>query len=262
MNILAHMGGGVRATWGAWLYSLGVAWTALCMAASPRTWSQPVRNVLVRQILFTGFDAWRFISMIALLVGVAVVMQAQLALTKLGMSEKLGTILVAVVIREVGPLLTNFAVIGRSGNAMASEMASMKINGEVYLLDAMGIDPFIYLVIPRVIGAAVSTFCLSIIFVVMSFLSGYLFGSLLGANAGDPYFFVKTVFAALSPADVVNLVVKSFVPGLLTGAICCTEGLRVQSSFTEIPQATSRAVVRSMGTLFIISAVVSVVTYV
>ena len=81
-------------------------------------------DVLMRQILFTGFDAWRFISMIALLVGVAVVMQAQLMLTKLGLSEKLGTILVAVVIREVGPLLTNFAVIGRSGNAMASEMAA------------------------------------------------------------------------------------------------------------------------------------------
>ena len=50
-------------------------------------------------------------------------------------------------------------------------------------------------------------------------------------------------------------------PGLLMGAICCIEGLSVQSSFTEVPQATSRAVVRSMLALFITSSIISVMTY-
>lgn len=261
MNFVGQLGARTREKWGASLYILAVAWTVLRMAVQPKCWPQPVRNVLARQILFTGIDAVRFISFIALLVGVAVMVQTQL-LRKVGMSQNLGMILVAVIFREIGPLLTSFAVIGRSGNAMATELANMKINGEVHLLDSQGIDPFLYLVLPRAVGAAISTFCLTNIFVAVSFVSGYLGGLLIGANSGDPEFFFKSIFAALRPQDAVNLVLKSFIPGLLMGCICCIEGLSVQSSFTEVPQATSRAVVRSTLALFISAAVISVMTYV
>lgn len=262
MNLLSHIGAGARARWGANLYLVAVASTALWMAWRPKYWPSPSRNVLARQILFTGVDAWRFMSLIAFLVGIAVVVQAQVLLRSLGLSEQLGPILVAVIVREVGPLLTNFVVIGRSGNAMATELANMKINGEVYLLDSQGVDPFLYLALPRIIGAAVSIFCLNIIFIVMSFLSGYVSGALLGSGAGDPDLFLKSVFGAFRPADLVNVVAKSFVPGLLMGTICCIEGLGVEGSITEVPQATSRAVIRSTAALFITCALVSVMTYV
>jgi ABC-type transporter Mla maintaining outer membrane lipid asymmetry permease subunit MlaE len=81
-------------------------------------------------------------------------------------------------------------------------------------------------------------------------------------NTGDPEFFFKSLFSAIRKADVFNLMLKSFIPGLLMGSICCIEGLSVQSSFTEVPQATSRAVVRSTLALFISAAVISVMTYV
>ncbi len=261
MSMLASIGAKTRDKWGSNLHLLAVAWTAFWMALRPKNWRQPTRDVLARQILFTGVDAWRFMSLIALLVGVAVVVESQVWLQKFGQSTLLGPILVTVIIREVGPLLTNFVIIGRSGNAMATELANMKINGEVHLLDAMGLDPFVYLVLPRVIGAAISTFCLSVVFVVMSFLSGYFCGSLLGANSGGPDLFLKSVFAAIAPADIVNLVIKSFIPGLLMGCICCIEGLSVRNSITEVPQATTRAVARSTAALFITSALVSVMTY-
>jgi ABC-type transporter Mla maintaining outer membrane lipid asymmetry permease subunit MlaE len=96
----------------------------------------------------------------------------------------------------------------------------------------------------------------------VSFISGCLGGLLLGMNTGDPEFFFKSLFSAIRKADVFNLMLKSFIPGLLMGSICCIEGLSVQSSFTEVPQATSRAVVRSTLALFISAAVISVMTYV
>ncbi len=242
-------------------YLVAVVWAVLVAALKPGHWPKPVRNVLARQILFTGYEASRFVSVLAVLVGLAVVLQAQVALRKFGQSGLLGPILVMVLIREVGPLLTNFLVIGRSGTAMATEMASMKVNGEVKLLDAQGLDPFLYLVMPRVLGAAISIFCLTVIFVAVSFLSGFASGLLMGAQTGGPGVFVQSVFGALTKADILNLLIKSFVPGLLTGVICCTEGLSVRGSVTEIPQAASRALVRSTMALFITSALVSLVTY-
>ncbi len=261
MGVVVHTGAWASGQFRRLSRLFAVAWTVLSAAVQPRFWPLPVRNVLARQILFTGYEATRFMSMIAVLVGVAVVVQTQVALAKVGQSGLLGPILVMVIVRELGPLLTNFVVIGRSGTAMTTELANMKVNGEVDVLDAQGLDPFLYLVLPRALGAAISIFCLTVIFIAVSFVSGFLMGLLVGANTGNPELFVRSVFGALTPADVFNLLVKSFVPGLLMGSICCMEGLGVGGAVTEVPQAATRAVVRSTAALFITSALVSLVTY-
>ncbi len=261
MSWVGSIGAGAILRWRRLRYLVAVAWSVLLAAAKPRHWRPTVRNVLFRQILFTGFDATRFVALIAFMVGISIVVQTQVWLTAVGQTQLLGPVLVTVVIREVGPLLTNFVVIGRSGTAIATELGNMQVNGEVQLLDAQGLDPFIYLVMTRALGVAVSVFCLTVIFILVSFLSGYLAGVLLGATSMAPMRFIDTVFGALSKADVLNLLIKTLVPGLLTGTICSTEGLSVEGSFTEVPQAATRGVVRATTALFVTSAIVSVVTY-
>ena len=232
------------------------------MAMIPRYWRPTVRDVLARQIYFTGVEAVPFVGTVAVLAGVAIVVQAQVWLNRVGQSALVGPLLVAVVIRELGPLLTGFIVIGRSGTAIASELASMKVNREVEILDSQGLDPFVYLVLPRVLGLMVSVFCLTVIFIAVSFVSGFCCSALLGVSRGAPDVFVRAVFGAITPADVMNLLAKTIVPGLLTGAICCCEGLSVEGAATEVPQATGRAVAKSVGGVFAVSAFVSVLTYV
>ena len=89
----------------------------------------------------------------------------------------------AVVARELGPVLINLVVIVRSGSAMTTELGVLKINGEVRALEAQGSDPFLHLVMPRVLGMAVSTFCLTIVFILVAFASGYLFAAWMGKGS-------------------------------------------------------------------------------
>lgn len=262
MSFLARIGEGALGRAGAIRYLASVVWGVLRAGLQRSSWPRTVRNVLARQVLFTSIEAHRFITLLGLMVGVSIVVQTQVWLGQFGQKELLGPILVMVLIREVGPLLVNFVVIGRSGTAIATELGNMKVSGEVHVLDAQGLDPFTYLVMPRVLGTAISIFCLTIMFILVSFVSGYVSGLLLGANPGSPGLFLDSVFGAVRPADVLNLLVKTLVPGLVTGAICCTEGLSIGAAVTEVPQATTRAVVRSVSALFIISALVSVLTYV
>ena len=238
-----------------------VAAAAVAVACRASFWSRPIRNVLARQILFTGVDSVRFVGMLALLVGLSVVLQTHVWLSRFGQSTLIGPLLVAIIIREVGPLLINFVVIGRSGTAISSELATMRVAGEIRLLDGMGLDPLIYLVMPRVIGVAVSVFCLTILFIVISFVSGYACGLLLGLNMGMPSIFMDSVFAAIRPADVLIVLAKTFIPGLLTGTICCIEGMGVRDAMTEVPQAASRGVMRSVAAMLIILTLVSIITY-
>ena len=242
-------------------YLASVIFTVLRLCLTPWAFPRSVRNVLARQILFTGVEAVHFISIVAFMVGISVVAQAQIWLSRFGQSNLLGDLLVLIIIREAAPLLTNLVVIGRSGTAIATELGHMKISGETRLLDAQGIDPFIYLVVPRVLGVMFSVFFLTIIFIVVSFTSGYITGILLDPKTGQPAIFIKSVFEALQVKGVVNVTAKTFIPGLLTGAICCIEGFSVKNAVTEVPQATTRALVRSVLALFGTSALISVLTY-
>lgn len=262
MNIVGKCGSVVLGKWGVVRTTASACWAFIVLAVHPSSWSRAVREQLAKQIVFTGIDAVGVILMIAALTGISVVVQAQLWLGRLGQTEMLGSILVAVVIREIGPLLVNFVVIGRSGTAISTELANMKVRNEVDLLESMGVEPMVYLVLPRVLGVIISVFCLTICFIMISLVSGYIFGYLMGTTAGDPTGFMRTIFRSIKPADIFNLLAKTIIPGLVTGVICTIEGLQVKGLITEVPQATTRAVVRSIMALLVVFAIVSVFTYV
>jgi ABC-type transporter Mla maintaining outer membrane lipid asymmetry permease subunit MlaE len=108
---------------------------------------------------------------------------------------------------------------------------------------------------------AVATFCLTIIFILVAFASGYIFAAWTGKGSRDLLLFADTLARAVQPKDIFNILAKSIVPGLFASASCCIGGLAVAGALTEIPQATQRALTRCVGGLFIISAVVSLLTY-
>jgi phospholipid/cholesterol/gamma-HCH transport system permease protein len=137
----------------------------------------------------------------------------------------------------------------------------MKLAGEVRSLEAQGVDPFIFLVVPRVVGFIVSVFCLTVIFVVVALASGYMGSVVLGVNTGGPQMFAKSIAAAIAPADVFNLISKSLVPALVAGAVCCAEGLSVDRRRRDVSRAATRSFHRSVVALFVISTVVSILTY-
>ena len=244
-----------------WVYLTAVVYAVVVLAASPRTWHRTVRDVLARQVLFTGVEAVRFTALIAFFVGIAVVVQAQVWLQRVGQTAFLGPLLAAVVVREVGPLLANVIVVVRSGNAIAVELANMKVHGEVRVLDAQGLDPLVYLVVPRAVGLMVSVACLTVVLVATSLAGGYLLGAVLGANVGTPAVFARGVVDAVGGRDVVSVLVKTLVPSLLAGVICCTEGLSVGTATSDVPRAVTRSVQRSFVSLFVTSGLISVATY-
>jgi len=243
------------------VYLAAMAWAVMAVAVRPRYWPRTTRRIFARQLLRTGVEATFFVARIAFLVGIPVVMQAQLWLGKVGQTEWLGPLLVTVVVRGLAPLLTNLVVIGRSGAEMTVELANMTVAGKVRMLDAMGIDPFVYLVMPRAVAMVISTFCLMVVFIMVTFVSGYLFSFVLGLRVAAPAVFLAQVLRELQPADLLNLVLTGVVPALLTTLICCSEGMSVPMTSTAVPVAARRALTRSLAMLFLISAPVTVLTY-
>jgi phospholipid/cholesterol/gamma-HCH transport system permease protein len=241
--------------------SAAVAFLSVLLLFRRDSWPRTVREQIGKQILFTGYEAIGLTSLLAIAAGVSVVAQGQLWLARLGQSEMLGPLLVAVVFRELGPLLVNFLVVARSGTAIVTELATMRVHKEVGLLETMGVDPMVFLVMPRMTGVAVSVLCLTLYFIAISLVTGFLFSLLLGVGSSDAIGFFESVMRPLHARDFIGLLAKTLLPGVLTGVICCVEGLTIGGVTTEVPQAATRAVVRAITALLFISALVSVLTY-
>ena len=234
-----------------------VIWAALSLILRSSTWRPSVRNVLVRQIFFTGLGALPVIAVAGLTVGISVVAQAGVWLDRVDQSALFGPMVTTVVIQNLAPLLVNFFIIGRSGTAITTELANMLVNGEIKVLDSQGVDPFLYLVVPRVIGMAISVLCLTIVFIAVALLGGWLFGLILDIHALRNTPFTEAILLSIEPLEMLSLLAKILIPSLVTGAVCCVWGLSIQPVITAVPQAGTQAVVQSMGALFIISVLIS-----
>ena len=261
MRAIGKLGEAVWSQWYELRHAAAVIGTVLCFSVQPRYWMRTVRNLFARQVLAAGVEPIGFVCGLAVIVGISVVVQLAFWTGKAGQSQLLGPLLVTVVGRELGPILANIVVIVRSSSAMATELGILRVSGEVQILEAQGNDPFLHLVLPRVLGVAVSTFCLTIVFILVALASGYLFGAWLGTGSRDVGFFANTVLNALHPQDIVSIIAKSILPALFTSASCCIGGLGAGGSVTDIPHTTQRALTRSIAGLFVISAVVSLLTY-
>jgi phospholipid/cholesterol/gamma-HCH transport system permease protein len=242
-------------------YLAAVLGTTLFLSAQPRRWRRAVRGVFNRQFFSYGVESVRFILILAVLVGISVVVQLGIWTGRLGQSQKLGPLLVVVVARELAPLFANFVLIVRGGSAIATELSVMKVGGEVRVLEAQGVEPLLFLVMPRVLAMASSAFCLTVIFVFAAFASGYGYSVFFGHANVNPSVFLITIFKAVHPFDAIGFLVKCLLPALLTGVICSTEGLSVEGGLAQVPVATKRALARSLFALFITSAVVSLLAY-
>lgn len=214
-------------------------------------------RVLVNQIRFTALQAIGLVALLSALLSFLVMAQSAAQLGRFGALERMGTIMVVAVIRELGPLLTALIVVSRSGTAIAAEMATNRVMGEITALEAMGIDPYIYLVLPRVLGAIVSVACLMVVFDAVALVSGYI-----GAHQADISIagYKRIVLATLSAKDVWITVAKGIFFGAAVALNCSYHGLAVTEGPTEIPQAVTRGVVGTIVAIFVMSAIFVVVT--
>ncbi|WP_005032152.1 MlaE family ABC transporter permease [Holophaga foetida] len=218
-----------------------------------------VLEVTRTQIRFTALDALSLTCFTAFLMGGITLLQVFGQLSAFGAETYLSRLLAKLVIRELGPLMVAIIVIGRSGTAIAAEMASMKLSGEVDSLWASGMNPVQYLLIPRLLGGIVSIFTLIVFFGAVALLGGFFLAWLwlpLSWRA-----FLDSLGKVIGSRELAITLVKSMLFGTFIPLICAYCGLRVQASPTEIPQAVTKAAVYSLVVVLVGGAVVSVMLY-
>jgi phospholipid/cholesterol/gamma-HCH transport system permease protein len=203
---------------------------------------------VLKQIQFIGSDSLFLIALIALFTGMVLGLQGHHALASVGSEGVLGTLIALGLIRELGPVLTAVMVTARAGSAMAAEIGVMRISEQLDALEVMDINPYAFLIAPRMLASLIVFPFLSAIFNVVGILGGYFSGVyLLGLNGG---IYLYRVQAAVEFDDLFSCLVKSLLFALIVSSVCCFKGffthLRTDSAGPEaVSKATTSAVVLS-----------------
>lgn len=207
--------------------------------------SRTARNVigprLRQEIARAGVALLPMFLFVALALGFLVVGQTVSALARVGATGYLGSTMVIVVVRELGPLLAAMLVLARVGSAHVIELGTARALGEVEALEALGIDPVHYLIVPRVIGMAVGVFALTVYLILGALASGYLFAFLQDVPLlpGD-YF--KQITEALGWLDFGLLALKTVAFGFFIAIVTCFHGLAQPLRLEDVSRVAVRAV--------------------
>ncbi|MGO9412017.1 MAG: MlaE family ABC transporter permease [Spirochaetia bacterium] len=241
-------------------YALGFFFLVLRETALFMRRRQVAFRVLVLQILFTGVEALSIVSLVALSIGAVIIVEGGTILPRFGQTSLMYSILIVVITRELGPILTAFIIIARSGTAIATELGNMVVSHEVEAYVSVGISPISYLVVPRVLGVTISMMALTIYFNFFGLFGSYLVSQLIKPVPVVEYF--RALLQALQPKDLVSTIVKSFVFGVIASVVATFQGFKVGSSVTEIPRAAIKAVGQGFVLCFLANALITLISYV
>lgn len=217
----------------------------------------PVREVLLKQIYFTGIQAVPAITISGLLIGLIIVLQT-VAIAGAGSSNLISKILLWLILKEIGPFFTGLIILARSGSAISTELATMKLGREIEYLEAMGIKPEEYLITPRIYGVVCSAVFLSIYFQLSALFGGIFLATLMSGIPFSDY--GNAIISQFSFKDIAISLVKSAIFGFAISMLCVWQGLSVKRSPTEIPQRATKAVTGSLFSLFMIDVIMNFIT--
>jgi len=242
-----------------WINSIGAA-TIFLVLALLKTFHPKQFQKVIQQIYYIGARSTTIIMLVSLFTGMVLGLQSYHALVQFGAEGSLGTLVSLSLIRELGPVLTAIMITARAGSAITAEIGVQRISEQIDALETMRIDPFRYLVTPRITASIVSFPLLTTVFDLIGIIGGYVSAVvLMGLNAGV---YSHSIRAYVDMEDLTNGFVKSIVFAVIVATVCCYQGyfvhMREDSKGAKaVGLATTSAVVISCVLILVADYVVT-----
>jgi len=204
-----------------------------------------------------GVDALPIVGLISFLLGLIMAFMSSVQLKQFGANIYVASLVSLSMTRELGPIMTAIIVAGRSGSSFAAEIGTMKISEEIDALTTMGIDPHIFLVLPRMIASFLVVPLLTLFSDVFAILGGLLVGiSMLDLTVNG---YISQTIHTLDLFDVYWGFFKAAIFALLISWTGCLRGFQVEGGAAGVGRATTSAVVTSIFLIILCDSILVVI---
>ncbi len=210
---------------------------------------------VLEQCWLIGVQSLPLIALLSIILGVILSLQSAIQLRTFGANIYVADLMAISMVTEMGPMMSAILIAGRSGSAIASEIATMKVSEEIEALQVMGIEPIRYVVVPKFLAITL-TIPLIVAFSIYLGIGG---GLLVGALSLDiaPQIFISRSTEVVAVMDVLISLIKSVFFGWVIVVISSFYGFSVSGGAEEVGNATTQAVVVSIISVIILDALFS-----
>ena len=179
-------------------------------------------SAVIKQLQFIGARSLPVIVVAGAFTGMVLALQFYNTLDRFGTIDLLGSATGLALIRELGPVMAALMVVGRAGSAMCSELGIMRIYEQIDALECMAIDPYKFLVAPKIVASLIALPALTCIFDVVGIGGGYLVGVVIFGLSEGAYF--DSMRTGVEWNDVAMGLYKSVLFGLILSWIGTAKG--------------------------------------
>lgn len=200
----------------------------------------------------TGTSALPLLGTVGVLIGIVMTYQLAMSISKFGANTMIVGLLGLSMMRELGPVITALIVIGRTGSTITAGIGAMHVTEEFDALRAFGSSPTQRLIMPNVIGMAISIPLL----VVWTDFAG-LVGGIVAADAslGVGYkMFVERLPEAVPWVNFWIGLGKGVLFGLIIATVSSYFGLKIRANTESLRQETTNSVVTGLTLILILDA--------
>ena len=190
---------------------------------------------------FIGVQSLVVVTFSAIFIGSVLAFQTYVALHYFGFDSFLGPSVGMALMRELAPVFCGIMVSGRAGAAIAAEIATMRVTEQIDAMEALGTDPFDYLMFPRILAGTLVLPLLCIYFTIVGCIAGYFIAAVVLDTDGAVYW--EQLSWAVDFNDVWQGLVKATIFGFFLSVLGCFYGYNAENNAEGVGVATNKAVV-------------------
>ncbi|MWV62966.1 MlaE family lipid ABC transporter permease subunit [Helicobacter saguini] len=202
-----------------------------------------------------GFKALPVSLGVTFIVGYAITLQGAYQLDSMGVPIMSVDTTAKLALREMGPFILALVIAGRSASSFTAELGSMRLTEELSAMQAMNLNIFYFLIIPRILA-------LIIVMPLMVFAADAV--SLLGGMIAIKYSinigfeaYLERFYETVSLTHFWIGVVKAPFFGAIVGLVGCFRGLECKGDTQSIGRMTTISVVNAIFWIIMANAIFS-----
>ncbi|MCB9228252.1 MAG: ABC transporter permease [Deltaproteobacteria bacterium] len=215
----------------------------------------PDLRLLLHHMEFIGVKSLGVIILASIMIGAVFGINFGSIMRLFGAESMVGAAASFALSKELAPVIGSFLVTGRSGSAMAAEMASMRVNEQIDAMKVMSVNPVAYLASPRVLASMIMMPLLCGFFIICGILSCFLIGVMIFDV--DVGIFIDKIRWITKPQHILQGLEKAMIFGAIFSTIGCYKGFSANGGARGVGRATTEAVVTSLVTILLCDVFIS-----
>jgi phospholipid/cholesterol/gamma-HCH transport system permease protein len=216
-------------------------------------------KLTVEQMVKVGFDSLPLALTTSAFVGMVFAMQIAAEFAKFGAGKYVGGLMGVAISRELGPAITGIVVAARVAASFTAEIGTMKVTEQIDAMEALGVSPVRYLIIPRFLATTIMLPLLTILTIITAFAGGYFVSIYVGKI--NPVEYLETAQSLSSLWDLYAGLMKTAVFGMIISIVACYRGLNTSGGAKGVGEATTSSVVITLISLFIVNYFLSMLFF-